>query len=202
MDITVRKAAAIDLGGITDALQQAFYDDPVMGYLFPEARSRRWRMAKMFETDLRAHHLRLNSVWTTADHAGAAVWAPPGHWRIGAREMIRHALPLMRAFGRHAPRAMRALSTVERLHPHEPHWYLAILGTAPRHQGKGVGSALLAPALERCDTEGLPAYLESSKESNIPFYRRHGFEVTGEIHLPGGPPLWPMWRTPRTPQSQ
>jgi hypothetical protein len=26
-------------------------------------------------------------------------------------------------------------------------------------------------------------------------YRRHGFEQTGEIPLPDGPSLYPMWRT-------
>jgi len=47
------------------------------------------------------------------------------------------------------------------------------------------------------DAEGLPAYLESSKESNVPFYERHGFAVTETFDLPDGPRLWLMWRDPR-----
>jgi GNAT superfamily N-acetyltransferase len=87
------------------------------------------------------------------------------------------------------------------VHPEEPHWYLAVLGTATDHQGKGVGSALMAPVLAKCDAEGIPAYLESSKESNIPFYRRHGFEVSGEVNVKNGPKLWPMWRDPQPPDA-
>ena len=90
---------------------------------------------------------------------------------------------------------------MEKAHPEEPHWYLAVLGTAPEHQGKGVGSALISPILQKCDAEGVPAYLESSKESNIPFYQRHGFEVTGEIKVKNGPTLWPMWRDPQPPDA-
>ena len=82
-------------------------------------------------------------------------------------------------------------------HYREPHWYLSTLGTDPEAQGRGLGSAMLAPVLGLCDEDGWPAYLESSKESNIPFYERHGFRVTGEIQVPDGPKLWPMLRPPR-----
>ena len=76
------------------------------------------------------------------------------------------------------------------------------LGTDPEHQRTGVGSALLRSVLDSVDAEGLPAYLESSKESNLSFYGQHGFEVTGEIRTPrGGPTLWLMWRGARPPAA-
>ena len=75
-----------------------------------------------------------------------------------------------------------------------PHYYLAALGTDPPHQGKGVGSALIEPVLARADREGIPAYLESSKETNVPFYRKHGFEVVQELAVPNGPRVWAMLR--------
>ena len=83
---------------------------------------------------------------------------------------------------------------MSRHHLREPHWYLAVLGTDPEAQRMGLASAVLAPVLERCDREGMPAYLESSKAANIPFYNKHGFEVVDELCVPGGPSLWPMVR--------
>ena len=71
-----------------------------------------------------------------------------------------------------------------------------MLGTEPEQQGGGIGSALLDPVLRRCDSDGVAAYLESSKECNVDFYLRHGFTVTDCVDLPGGPPLWFMWREP------
>jgi ribosomal protein S18 acetylase RimI-like enzyme len=87
---------------------------------------------------------------------------------------------------------------MERRHPSTPqHWYLAVLGTDPDAQGRGLGSAVLSAMLEQCDRDGVPSYLESSKERNIDFYARHGFRVTGEIKLLRGPNVWPMWRDSR-----
>jgi hypothetical protein len=54
--------------------------------------------------------------------------------------------------------------------------------------------------LRACDEERLPAYLESSNEVNIPFYRANGFVERAPVQLPaGGPRFWPMWREPEAP---
>lgn len=83
-------------------------------------------------------------------------------------------------------------------HPEEPHWYLGVLGSDPTFRGAGYGRALMDSRLAHCDAEAAPAYLESSKPDNIPYYERFGFVVTGELALPdGGPTLWQMWRAPR-----
>ena len=191
--VTVRNATRADAKALSGTMARAFEDDPVMSWLYPGLH----RLESFFLNFELKLHLGHGSVFTTDEVHGGAIWAPPGKWRTSVPDVIRVAPALLRATGTRLRRALGVMQAVESKHPKEPHWYLAALGTDPSKQGKGVGSALLTPILERCDSEGVPAYLESSKEANISFYRRHGFEVTSEIHLPKGPTIWPMWRDPQ-----
>jgi ribosomal protein S18 acetylase RimI-like enzyme len=94
--------------------------------------------------------------------------------------------------------SVAVMELMEKHHPDEPHWYLMLIGSDPSVRGAGFGQALMRSRLDRCDAEGVPAYLENSNPRNESYYLRFGFEVTGEIKLPdGGPPMWPMWRDPR-----
>jgi hypothetical protein len=55
--------------------------------------------------------------------------------------------------------------------------------------------------LDRVDELGEAAFLESSKERNVPLYARFGFEVVDEIpSVAGSPTIWRMWREPRVPE--
>jgi GNAT superfamily N-acetyltransferase len=158
----------------------------------------------------RFHATRLNQlldqgeVWTTDELTSASVWAAPGHWKTTTREdialarsiyqpqVLSHPIVLARS-----PVVGLALMNVERKHPESPpHWYLAVVGTDPDSQGKGLGGTVLSPVLERCDHDGIAAYLESSKESNLAYYARHGFKVIEVHRLPRGPRVWGMWREP------
>ena len=194
----VKDGVAADIDGIADALVKAFHDDPVMLYIFEKDQGREKRLRALFVNEAK-RSLSRGALHTTAGGApqGGAIWMAPDKWKSGGFELLTQ-IPLMFAMGLgNAGRALSVLGKMEKVHPEEPHWYLAVLGTATEHQGKGVGSTLITPILEKCDAEGMPAYLESSKESNIPFYNRHGFKVTGEVTTKNGPTLWPMWRDPR-----
>ena len=192
----VRRATTQDLESVTATLARAFEDDPVMEWFFPDPAVRAKRIERLFELRVESL-LGQEETYTTDDHLGAAVWAQPNRWEmppLSGLLLTLRMLPLTR--GR-TPLLARGWTMIDAEHPPEPHYYLAILGTEPGAQGSGVGSALLQPVLDDCDRNEIPAYLESSKESNLAFYGRHGFRVTGEMDLPEGPHIWLMWRDPR-----
>jgi GNAT superfamily N-acetyltransferase len=197
MTISVRRASAEDESGMSGALGRAFADDPVFDWLVPDPTKRHQMLPAWFLLGFRKLFKR-REVYTTDELAGAAVWAAPDEWKSKTSEMLSVVPGSIRVVGLGPLRRLIAtFNAIEKQHPDEPHWYLELLGTDPPHQRKGIGAALMKPVLDRCDAEGLPAYLETQKERNVPYYRHHGFEVRKEIDLPGGGPhMWLMWREP------
>jgi len=194
----VRKATADDVPRLAQALARAFYDDPVIQWLVPDDSERMQRSERRFAFYLRRVYLPHDECYATEDGVGAAWWLPPETWHLGPLAQLRLAPGMIAALGPRVPQVLRAISTAESNHPHEPHYYLPFLGVEPESQGKGIGTALLRPVLDRCDEEGMGAYLEASTPRNRTCYLRQGFEVTEEFRYPkGGPPSWRMWREPR-----
>lgn len=195
--VEIRAATPTDLPAIGRALAAAFADDPVWAYMTSPRANWRARAAAWFEADARAQLRGHGEVLVDDSVRGAAIWSPPGRWKGTLGEAAAIAVPSARLFRLRTVRAIRLLNAMERAHPVDPpHWYLAIVGTDPAHQGSGVGGALIRAVTDRCDEQGLGAYLESSKEQNVPFYGRHGFEVVERIEPSGQPATWRMWRDP------
>lgn len=194
----VRRATKADLAQVATSLARAFHDDPVMLHILPELASGKQAKLEGLMRIEATSALRHESVWTTSDGQAAAVWKPPGKWKVGGAELLRQAPRTVAILRSRLPVALSVLNAIEKQHPVDPpHWHLAVLGTDPAVQGQGKGSAVLRPVLEHCDRAGEPAYLESSKEQNVPFYERHGFRVTERLDLRDGPSLWLMWRDPQ-----
>jgi ribosomal protein S18 acetylase RimI-like enzyme len=197
---TVRRATAADVDAMAEQLARTFFDDPVISHIFHNAGRREAGLRSYFRTQMRADYLPFGGCYTTEGHRGSAIWGPAGKPLLTGVAGILTMAPVLPYVATNLVTTLRILNLVEAMHPHEPHWYLATLGTAVDEQGKGIGGALLRPVLEHCDREGLPCYLESSKERNLSFYGRHGFSVVKEVQLPAdGPPIWTMWREPQPP---
>lgn len=192
----VREAEARDVGPLAEILARAFQHDPIHRWLLPGEAE--WaRGSTRFWAELIRRVLRHGVVLTTLEPEGAALWEPPNAVRDGLVKEILFSARMLWILRRRALRGLRFGNLLEAHRPRQPHWYLAVLGTAPESQGKGVSTAVMQPVLQRCDAQGLLAYLESSNPANIPLYERRGFAVIGELHVPGGPSAWPMLRKPQ-----
>jgi GNAT superfamily N-acetyltransferase len=182
--------------GAGEAVADGFHDNEIWSWMLPSEWRRRRVLRRHYPAMVRHVFVPRGTAWTTPDLAGAALWMGPGALALSRRERIVETLSLLPEGVTGLGRGARFEELISRHHPQSPHWYLNTLSVRPDAQRGGYGSALIAPGLGHADADGLPAYLETQRESNIPFYRRFGFELTDHIEGPGLPGLWLMWREP------
>ena len=188
----------IDVSPATDedraiaTITMAFSNDPVVRWVFRDANQylTYWPpFVKAFGGDAFAK----GTADSIDDCGGVALWLPPG---VGSDEETMGAIAAEAVPAAEQDEVFAFLGQMGEFHPTEPHWYLPLIGVDVTRQGRGYGSALLRHALERCDRDRLPAYLEATSPLNKPLYERHGFEELGVIQAGGSPPMWPMQRKP------
>jgi RimJ/RimL family protein N-acetyltransferase len=195
-DWTVREAGVGEVAQVSATLADALAFDPIFSWLLPSQRRRDTRLRRLFAVEL-AHWVfpAGGRALTLDEFRGANVELPPG--RSQMTMPLSGATGLVQVFGIRLRRAGRLQAFFDRSHPQQPHYYIRTLGVATRFQGQGLGTALLRPTLDRCDQEGVSAYLEASSERSAALYERLGFVHLGELRVPdGGPPFWPMQRPP------
>jgi ribosomal protein S18 acetylase RimI-like enzyme len=202
-DPGLRRATAQDVHRLQAMLADAFFDDPIFGWLIPNDSKRRARLRRYFGIELRQYALPHGHVWTTDDLAGAMLGLPPGKWRAPLHTTVLHGS----VFRVRVPRAARLGAAMEWHHMRllrgvggagGAHYYVRDVGVHPDTQGRGLGSALMRPLLDRCDQEGLPAYIEASSERSAALYERLGFRHIKELRVGHSPPLWLMIRPSST----
>ena len=181
-------------------LGRAVVDDPLFGYLLPEAQQRVSGVPLMMEMFLRLG-LAHGEVWVTPPPIrGVACWLPPAHppiteevrnaagWRKVKAAWGREAVDRFQAFIGDRDGAVGSLAA-------EPHWHLTWLGVEPGHQGQGIGSTLVRQMTTRADAEGMACWLYTFAPRNVPIYECLGFHVTLDTLLPSsGLRLWVMAR--------
>lgn len=194
-DTSVRKATAADFAPLTQTLARAFYDDPVFSFLLPDDSTRLQKLEAVMGIFFKLG-LPHGACFTTSDYESVTLWRPPNGWHVPFWSYIVNGPKLVSIFGSRVFGALAVVDMMEKLHPHEPHWYLQTVGTDPQFQGKGYGGIILRHTLAMADAQHMPCYLESSKDTNIPIYQNFGFKLKDEIQVPnGGPKIWPMWRS-------
>lgn len=182
------------------AVARGFQDNEIWEWIVPDDAVRARMLPRYYEMLIERVFLPRGEAWAATDAdgtvVGGALWNGPGDHGLRWHERLREAWVMRPTGWLGFKRGGVSEATMKEHHPRGPHLYLLTLSIEPEAQRRGFGSVLMKPLIDRADAERLPVYLETQRESNVPFYRRFGFELTGEVTIPGGPPMWLMWREP------
>jgi GNAT superfamily N-acetyltransferase len=198
----IRPAEASDADAVLDVLERSLSADPFVRWLArpgPAHERARRSYLRLMLCRIALPRGRVYLAEADGRVVGAALWAPPRSFELSAADTLR-LLPLMLdvvGFSR-MTRVTRILDAIDAARPPEPRWLLTLVGTLPSERRRGIGAALLAPVLERCDADEVAAVLETANPDNLPFYRRLGFREAGRRALgENGPTSWTLVRPPK-----
>lgn len=196
----VRRAEPRDIPRIAATLTVAVGDSRWARWALPDD-GRMQRLTRWHELDAGFRGVETGAAWVSEDVDAVASWtAPdgaPGTVPLPAdvRAALARELPYLS--GQHAERVARTRELVESLLPVGPHWELRHLGTRPSARRQGLAGEVLAPALARCDEDGVAAAAAVHTWAAVRYLRRFGFEVTGTTRTADDElPLWILVRDP------
>jgi ribosomal protein S18 acetylase RimI-like enzyme len=178
-DSPVRLATEADRARVLETVVAAFVADPAFRHFFADD-ARYAQEAASFAGALFDQRLRYETVWVADGGAAVSMWNPPAIGAGAAAEQLAFDLP-----AETVARLARYEDAVHELFPAQPHWYLGVLATHPDHAGRRLGRLVMAAGQERAAADGLPAYLETSSESNVALYERSGWQRAGVTEVDG-----------------
>jgi ribosomal protein S18 acetylase RimI-like enzyme len=184
-----------------DTLASALSEDPTVVWAIPDERRRFDIMRAFYRLHLERTWIEQGIVEMAGDADAVAIWLASDAVEPDAGEVAALDADVQRLTGEYATRVAVVFETMARAHPTVSHVYLPWIGTRPERQGEGLGTLLLRRGLARSDAAHVGAYVDASAPRNRILYERHGFCVTHEHDLPGGPTFWGMWRDPGRPAA-
>jgi ribosomal protein S18 acetylase RimI-like enzyme len=189
-----------DIAAARGTLAEAFVDDPLMVWMFPDLRLRPHYIAAWMGVFIEAYAAGAHIDLLVDDAAEGQQIVGVAVWRLNDDPLPFAPLPglgpLMEAF-MGSDRALEVGMGLAAFAEHKPdstYHYLMFLGVHPQHQGRGLGRLLVGEGQTRARAAGASVYLESTNARNLPFYRSMGLQQIGDFVLePAGPPVFRMW---------
>jgi ribosomal protein S18 acetylase RimI-like enzyme len=179
----MRKADESEKSLAVDILSESFESNWSVNYVVKQDSNRKARirglMAYSFDV-CRA----FGDVWFSDDQQGCALVLLPDKKRTTLSSIIWDIRLAATVIGiERIGQVLGRESKIKAFHPKEPFAYLWFIGVKHSAQNQGIGSALLEEISDRYAKQDRPIYLETSVDRNLPWYRKHGFEIFNTIQL-------------------
>lgn len=164
-------------------LSQAFEDNQSVNYVVRQGPNRDRRIEQLIAYSFDVC-LEFGDVWITDDDKGCALIFYPEKKTASLKTISWDINLAINVIGfRKLSSVMRREAKVRSFHSVEPFSYLWFIGVSPEAQRRGVGGAILSHVIQEAEKQNRPIYLETSVDSNLPWYKKYGFEVFHTLEL-------------------
>jgi ribosomal protein S18 acetylase RimI-like enzyme len=179
--LTMRRAEQSDKDLIINILVKSFDDNKSVNYIVKQDNKRALRMRKLMEYSFDVCNL-FGDVFLTEDKRACALIVMPDKKKTTLKSILLDAKLALSVIGlSNIKKAMNRESTINKLHPKEPFYYLWFIGVDPAEQNKGIGTKLMTDVINEAANKGRSIYLETSTLKNIPWYEKFGFTIYNKL---------------------
>jgi ribosomal protein S18 acetylase RimI-like enzyme len=177
----MRRAEQSDKDLIINILVKSFDDNKSVNYIVKQDNKRALRMRKLMEYSFDVCNL-FGDVFLTEDKRACALIVMPDKKKTTLKSILLDAKLALSVIGlSNIKKAMNRESTINKLHPKEPFYYLWFIGVDPAEQNKGIGTKLMTDVINEAANKGRSIYLETSTLKNIPWYEKFGFTIYNKL---------------------
>jgi ribosomal protein S18 acetylase RimI-like enzyme len=168
---------------VVDILTKSFDNNKSVNYVVKPDERRQERIRGLMDYSFNICN-SFGDVWMSDDNQACALVLYPDKKRSTLNAIlwdVNLALSVI-GLGR-VGQVLGRESKIKAFHPKEPFTYLWFIGVPPELQNKGKGSLLLNEIIQESESNSRPIYLETSVDRNLPWYKKHGFEIFQALHL-------------------
>ncbi|MGO1243920.1 GNAT family N-acetyltransferase [Sphingobacterium sp. JB170] len=177
------RASKSDRKLVVELLTQSFKDNQSVNYIIQQDRHRFQRIRALMHYSIEVC-LLFGDVWLSQDKKACALILYPQLKKTTLRSLWLDVTLIFQAIGVGSiAKAIKREKRIKEKQTKNPMAYLWFIGVDPLYQGSGIGSRLLKEVIAHAEAKGLPIYLETSTERNLPWYQDFGFRIYDKLHL-------------------
>ncbi len=168
---------------VVDILAKSFDDNKSVNYVVKEDGNRQERIRGLMDYSFNICNA-FGEVWIADDNQACALVLYPDKKRSTLSAIMWDAKLALSVIGlARVGQVLSRESMIKSFHPKDQFSYLWFIGVSPEQQNKGKGSQLLEEIIHKSEVQKRPIYLETSVDRNLPWYKKHGFEIFQSLEL-------------------
>lgn len=179
----MKKADYDDKALILDILTESFKNNRSVNYIAGSPKNNEDRIRALMDYSFEVCK-RFGDVYLSDDRDAAALVLYPERKKTNLSSMMLDVKLVLNCIGiANIGKALKRESSIKKLQPQVPMYYLWFIGVHPDKQGQGIGSQLMNELILESRKMKRPVYLETSTLTNIPWYKKFGFDIYNELNL-------------------